>query len=143
MVEKKEFDVDQSLPYLIVRVGHVLSRGFAGQMETVGLSIRQFAILTEVKRADGIGSAELARAMGVTPQSAGEQVELMVEAGLLKRDAPRPGRKAGIHMTAKGKRKWGQALGVAAAYEEHLTGHLGEAGRARFRKGLEEMAHRV
>jgi DNA-binding MarR family transcriptional regulator len=143
MVEREKFSVEESLPYLIVRVGHVLSRGFAGQMETVGLSVRQFAILTEVHRTDGVGSAELARAMGVTPQSAGEQVELMVERGLLKRDAQCPGRKAGIHLTAKGRREFERALRVAAAYEEHLTAHLGAGGKARFAKGLEEMARRV
>ena len=143
MVEKKDFDVDESLPYLIVRVGHVLSRGFAGQMESVGLSARQFAILTEVTKVDGIGSAEMARAMGITPQSAGEQVELMVGRGLLKRDAARPGHKAGVHLTARGRKKIVQAIEIAAAYEERLIGHLGEAGRARFRKALEEMARRV
>lgn len=139
----RNFDVDKSLPYLIVRVGHVLSRGFAEQMDKVGLSTRQFAILTRVGAADGIGAAEMARAMGVTPQSTGEQLELMIEKGLLKRDPPRPGRKTGHHVTAKGRRKLAQAIRVAAAYEAHLTGRLDDADRERFAAALEEMARRV
>jgi DNA-binding MarR family transcriptional regulator len=140
---EKDFDVDESLPYLVVRVGHVLSRAFAGQMETVGLSTRQFAILTELERVDGIGSAELARAMGITPQSAGEQLEAMVAGGLVRRDAPRPGRKAGLHLTAKGRRKLAAAIRVAAAYEAQLTEHLRKADRASLAAGLEGMARRV
>ena len=142
MVER-DFDVDKSLPYLIVRVGHVLSRGFAEQMEKVGLSARQFAILTRVGAADGIGSAELARAMGVTPQSTGEQLELMIEKGLLKRDPPRPGRKSGLHLTAKGRRRLTEGGRVAAAYEAHLTELLDDGERERFAAGLTEMARRV
>jgi DNA-binding MarR family transcriptional regulator len=143
MVSREDFDADESLPYLIVRLGHQLSQAFGELMASVGLSARQFGMLGQVKKADGIGSAELARRMGITPQSAGEQVEIMVERGLLRRDPPRPGRKAGIHLTRKGRTTLGKAYALADGYNAQLTGHLGAKGLAQCKDGLEEMARRI
>ena len=46
----------------------------------------------------------------------------MVERGMLKRDEPRLGRKAGIHLTAKGGKtlpgRWRSPM-----YKAQLTGH--------------------
>jgi DNA-binding MarR family transcriptional regulator len=143
MVRREDFDADESLPYLIVRLGHQLSQAFGELMSSVGLSARQFGILSQVMKEDGIGSAELGRRIGVTPQSAGEQVETLVDRGLLKRDPPRPGRKAGIHLTRKGKTTLGKAFALADDYDAQLTGHFGSKGLAQTKAGLEEMLRRI
>lgn len=139
----EDFDADESLPYLIVRLGHQLSQAFGELMASVGLSARQFGMLGQVSKADGIGSAELARRMGITPQSAGEQVEIMVERGLLRRDPSGPGRKAGIHLTRKGRTTLGKAYALADEYDAQLTGHFGAKGLAQCIDGLQEMARRI
>jgi DNA-binding MarR family transcriptional regulator len=143
MVEREDFDADESLPYLIVRLGHQLSHSFGDLMGSVGLSARQFGMLGQVMKEDGVGSAELARRIGVTPQSAGEQVEILVERGLLKRDKPGSGRKAGIHLTAKGKKTFGKAVALADDYNAQLTGHMGSKGLARTKADLEELGRRI
>lgn len=143
MVEREEFDADESLPYLIVRLGHQLSQSFGELMGSVGLSARQFGILSHVAKEDGVGSAELARRMGVTPQSAGDQVEILVERGLLKRDKAGSGRKAGIHLTAKGKRAFGKAVALADDYNAQLTDHFGPKGLAKSKADLEELGRRI
>jgi DNA-binding MarR family transcriptional regulator len=139
--DSKDFDVDDCLPYLVVRVGHVVSRGFTDLMESTGLSVRQFGILTEVEKHDGIGSAEIGRKLSVTPQSVGEQIEILVDRRLLKRDPPRPGRKAGIHLTGRGRTVLAKATALAADYDARLTEHLGPH-TAEYKAGLEEMARR-
>jgi DNA-binding MarR family transcriptional regulator len=143
MVGPEELDADESLPYLIVRLGHQLSRSFGELMASVGLSARQFGMLSQVMKEDGVGSAELARRIGVTPQSAGEQVEILVERGLLRRDKAGSGRKAGIHLTAKGKRTFLKAAALADDYNAQLTGHLGTKRVARATADLEELGRRI
>jgi DNA-binding MarR family transcriptional regulator len=143
MVKREEFDADESLPYLIVRLGHQLSQSFNDLMGSVGLSARQFGILGQVTKDDGVGSAELARRMGVTPQSAGEQVEILLERGLLKRDTPGSGRKAGIHLTAEGRTTFAKAVALADDYNAQLTDHLGARGLARCKADLEELGRRI
>jgi DNA-binding MarR family transcriptional regulator len=143
MVREEKFDADESLPYLLVRLGHQLSRSFGELMASVGLSARQFGMLGQVMKEDGVGSAELARRVGVTPQSAGEQVEIMVERGLLKRDKAGSGRKAGIHMTAKGRKTFLEAVALADAYNAKLTDHFGAKGLARCKADLEELGRRI
>ena len=143
MVGPEDFDADESLPYLIVRLGHHLSQSFGELMESVGLSARQFGILGQVMKEDGVGSAELARRIGVTPQSAGEQVEILADRGLLKRDKAGSGRKAGIHLTAKGRRTFLKAVALADAYNAQLTAHLGAKGLARCKADLEELGRRI
>jgi DNA-binding MarR family transcriptional regulator len=96
-----------------------------------------------VMKEDGVGSAELARRIGVTPQSAGDQVDILVELGLLKRDKPGSGRKAGIHLTAKGKKSFGKAVALADDYNAQLTGHMGSKGLARTKADLEELGRRI
>ena len=143
MVEEEKFDADESLPYLVVRLGHQLSQAFGELMGSVGLSARQFGILGQVMKQDGMGSAELARRFGVTPQSAGEQVEILVGRGLLKRDKAGSGRKAGIHLTAKGRATFLNAVALADDYNAQLTAHLGSKGLARVKADLEELGRRI
>jgi DNA-binding MarR family transcriptional regulator len=143
MADQEKFDPDESLPYLIVRLGHQLSQSFGELMGSVGLSARQFGILGQVMKEDGVGSAQLARRFGVTPQSAGDQVEILVDRGLLKRDKPGPGRKAGIHLTAKGRKTFLEAVALADAYNAKLTGHIGAKGLARCKADLEELGRQI
>src|ERR1700761_6037777 len=143
MVIHEEFDADESLPYLIVRLGHQLSQSFGELMGSVGLSARQFGIMSQVMKEDGVGSAEIARPIGVTPQSAGDQVEILVDRGLLKRDKPGSGRKAGVHLTAKGKKTFLKAAGLADAYNTKLTGHFGAKRLAGCKADLEELGRQI
>ncbi len=80
----------------------------------------------------------------MTPQSAGEQVEILVERGpaetrhaaLRPQSRHPPDRQGQDDASAK-------ATALAADYNAHLTGHLGADGLAEDKADLEEMARRI
>jgi DNA-binding MarR family transcriptional regulator len=81
------FDPQNVLPYAIVRVGERL---FQSLMAKEGLSVRQFGILAQFAATDAMTSAEVARRLGVAPQSVAPQIDALDEHGLLSR-TPIPG----------------------------------------------------
>lgn len=138
------FALDEVLGYLLGRVAHVLEHGFTDLMAAEGLTVRQFGILNHVARDPGIGSAEIARRLEITPQSMGDQVETLRRHGLLVRDPdPGPGRKIGVHLTEEGAAVLSRARRLAAAYERHTTGHLSAAERTRLAGDLREILRRA
>ncbi len=74
-----------------MQANHVVARGFTAVFAEVGLTPVQFGVLAVVHDTPGPTLAELARAVMVRPQSAGEVVEVLERRGLVRRDGP-PGR---------------------------------------------------
>jgi DNA-binding MarR family transcriptional regulator len=144
MADERSFPLDEVLGYLIVRVAHVLEHGFTELMAEEGITVRQFGILVHAAQADGLGSAELARRLDVTPQSMGDQVETLCRRGLLQRDPdPGPGRRIGIHLTPEGRTVLGRAGALAGRYEEQTMGHLDPAQRTRLAGDLRDILARA
>ena len=144
MPDERRFELDEVLGYLLVRVAHALEHGFTELMAEEGITVRQFGILAHVRRADGLGAAELARRLEVTPQSMGDQIETLCRRGLLVRDPdPGPGRRIGIHLTPAGEAVLARAGALAGRYEEQTMGHLDPAGRARLAEDLRGVLDRA
>lgn len=57
----------------------------SGLLRTLGLTYPQLAMLMMVAARPGQSGADLARQLGVTPQSAGEMISLLLRRGLLER----------------------------------------------------------
>lgn len=144
MPDENRFPLDEVLGYLVVRVAHALEHGFTELMGEEGITVRQFGILAHAAGADGLGAAELARRLEVTPQSMGGQVETLCRRGLLRRDPdPGPGRRIAVHITPEGRSVLGRAGALAGRYEEQTMGHLDADERRRLAGELREVLRRA
>jgi DNA-binding MarR family transcriptional regulator len=104
------------------------------------LTPTQFHILLRLNRSKGLSSAELARAIGVRPQSIVDIIRPLERAGLIKRrEAPEHRRILRISLSATGKRLLARAVPVAAQLEKDLLGNLSVAEIMRLRKGLTKL----
>jgi DNA-binding MarR family transcriptional regulator len=139
-----DFDLENVIGYQVVRVGEAAERAFTRLMASLGLQVRQFGILVHVAQEDGLPQAALARRLGVTAQSVGPHVEVLVERGLLQRDRPAGrGHPAAVHLTDAGRALLREAAGRAREMERSTTEHLGPGGRARMLADLHGMLERL
>ncbi|PPH27242.1 hypothetical protein C5C37_14295 [Rathayibacter sp. AY1F9] len=123
-------DVDAIAAWTVIRAARDLARRVGDALAPVGLSPVEFGVLAQLSAADGLTQADLARAVGVRPQSMTALVAGLAERGLLDRGAERGrGRHSRIALTPAGRDL------LAAAYP------LVRAGNAWF--GGEERADAV
>jgi DNA-binding MarR family transcriptional regulator len=142
--EPPAFDLQDVLPYAIVRVGEQLERRFQALMAEEGLSVRQFGILAQFATTDAMTSAEVARRLGVTPQSVAPQIDALDAQGLLSRTPiPGRGRPVELRLTAKGRTTVRRVLGVAIAEQERLTSHMTATQRDTLMAHIAEIGRRA
>lgn len=79
--------------YRLIQVAEMLRRRFDESLRPHGLTARQFSVLAVLRARPGVTSAELARAVLMTPQSMGALVDQLERAGLVQ---PRPRRGKGV-----------------------------------------------
>nr|WP_252727997.1 MarR family transcriptional regulator [Curtobacterium sp. WW7] len=85
-------------------------------MDPLGLTPVEFGVLVQLAAADGLSQADLARAVGVRPQSMTPLVSGLDDRGLLDRGAERGrGRLSRIRLTAAGRDLLGRAYPVVRA----------------------------
>jgi DNA-binding MarR family transcriptional regulator len=104
------------------------------------LTPTQFLLLYRLQESPGISSAELARAIGVRPQSIVDLIGPLERAGLIKRrEAPEHRRILRITLTAAGKRLLGQAIPIARQLEAELLSTLNAQEAALLHGGLTKL----
>jgi len=104
------------------------------------LTPTQFLLLYRVQESAGASSAELARAIGVRPQSIVDLIGPLEREGLIKRrEAPEHRRILRITLTAAGKRLLAQAIPVARQLEEELLSNLSPQEAAQLQGGLTKL----
>ena len=104
------------------------------------LTPTQFLLLYRVQESAGASSAELARAVGVRPQSIVDLIGPLEREGLIKRrEAPEHRRILRITLTAAGKRLLAQAIPVARQLEEELLSNLSPQEAAQLQGGLTKL----
>jgi DNA-binding MarR family transcriptional regulator len=104
------------------------------------LTPTQFLLLHRLQESTGVSSAELARAIGVRPQSIVDLIGPLEQEGLIKRrEAPEHRRILRITLSAAGKRLLAQALPVARQLEEELLRNLNTQETAHLRGGLTKL----
>jgi DNA-binding MarR family transcriptional regulator len=101
------------------------------------LTPTQFLLLYRLQESTGVSSAELARTLGVRPQSIVDLIGPLEREGLIKRrEDPEHRRILRITLTAAGKRLLAQAIPVARQLEEELLANLNAEEAALLHGGL-------
>jgi DNA-binding MarR family transcriptional regulator len=94
---------DEPLGYLLNRVYSSFRSQVTVKLATRGLAFPQYLCMRMLSRAAGASNAELARALGVSPQATNVLVRELIERGLLERPPTvLYGRGRPITLTAKG-----------------------------------------
>lgn len=109
-----------------------------------GLTPSQYFILLLVTTGEATSSAELARSMGVLPQSMTELISPLEQKGAIaKRPDPANNRILRIRLTAAGERLFARATEIAIRFEEELLGGIDDRELQRLNQALDELTRRA
>jgi DNA-binding MarR family transcriptional regulator len=137
MCDSDSSAVKESTVYLLKRAELAVRGCVEVALAPFGLTPTQFLVLVRLKHSEGLSSAELARAIGVRPQSITDLVGPLERDGLItRREAPEHRRILRISLSAAGEQLLAQAAPVAQRLEKELLGDLDGAGLTRLRQGL-------
>ncbi len=104
------------------------------------LTPTQFLLLFRLNESRDVSSADLARTIGVRPQSIVDLIGPLEREGLIKRrEAPEHRRILRIRLSAAGERLLEQAIPVARQLEVELLSSLTPSEIANLRKGLTKL----
>ena len=93
---------DESLGILTRRFFYAMRTLAEETLAPTGFSMPQFGVMMGLKRRPGQSAADLARRAFVTPQTMGELLAALEQAGLIRR-SPAEGRKIAIKLTKRGE----------------------------------------
>lgn len=120
-------DVDSIAAWTVIRAARELARRLAMELAPLQLTPVEFGVLVQLAAEDGLSQADLARAVGVRPQSMTALVAALADRALIDRGADRGrGRHSRITLTDDGREL------LAAAYPVVLASNSwfgGDAGR--------------
>ncbi len=125
-------DQDDFLGYSVVRLAHVLQRRFERVLAKERLTARQFGALSILAGSPASASAEIARAILITPHSMSSLIAALDERGLVERDRGAVnGARAGVRITAAGHATLRRAYAVVRREDERLASMIGRERLAR------------
>lgn len=126
--------------WTLVQTAHLAGRRFHEVFTSQGLSAHQFGILVHLTSEPGGSQAALARAILVTPQSIGEILVQMQNAGLVRRTpAARRGTANRVELTVAGRTVLAATFPLVAAINTPEALGLDEAET----RTLNDLLHRV
>jgi DNA-binding MarR family transcriptional regulator len=109
-------DVDGIAAWTVIRAARELARMLATELAPMGLSPVEFGVLAQLAAAEGLNQADLARAVGVRPQSMTALVAGLAERALVDRGPDRGrGRHSRITLTDDGRELLAVAYPVVLA----------------------------
>lgn len=109
-------DVDAVAAWTVIRAGRELARRLATELAPMELTPVEFGVLVQLATAEELSQAELARAVGVRPQSMTALVGALGARGLLVRGAePGRGRLSRLTLTPAGRELLSRAFPVVLA----------------------------
>lgn len=109
-------DIDAVAAWTVIRAARELARRLAVEIEHLQLSPVEFGVLAQLAAAEGLTQADLARAVGVRPQSMTTLVAGLAGRGLIDLGAERGrGRRSEIVLTREGRRVLARAYPVVLA----------------------------
>ena len=113
--------------YAVVRLAHLLEARMDKALRSeASLSVRQFSILAQLAHRPSIGSAELARAVLVTPQSMGSLIDTLEQRGLVvRRRQGGRGTRLALSLTESGEAALSAGYRVADRLREAERATLG------------------
>ncbi|WP_420368911.1 MarR family winged helix-turn-helix transcriptional regulator [Curtobacterium sp. L1-20] len=96
-------DIDTIAAWTVIRAARELARRLAVELGPLDLSPVEFGVLVQLAAADGLSQADLARAVGIRPQSMTTLVAALHGRGLVDRGTERGrGRASRITLTTAG-----------------------------------------
>ncbi len=138
-VSQKKSD-SQGLVYLLKSTELAVRSCAEVALTPFGLTPALFLMLFRLKESDGISSAELARTIGVRPQSIVDLIRPLERAKFIRRRrAPEHRRILRISLTAAGERLLEQVIPVARQLEEELFASLTPQEVTQLRDGLTKL----
>ena len=109
-------DVDGIAVWTVIRAARELARRLADDLAPLGLRPVEFGVLAQLATADGLSQADLARAVGVRPQSMTSLLTGLTDRSLVDRGAgPGRGRHSRLGLTQAGRALLTDAWPVAVA----------------------------
>lgn len=109
-------------------------------LREVDLTPNQLLVLSLLDLRRATSSAELARAMGILPQSVTELVAPLERSGLLKRTPDAANRRIlRIELTAAGRRLYARATEIAMRVEQDMLEGFTAAGIERLNRALQTL----
>ena len=110
----------------------------------VALTPSQYFILFLVKTGEASSSAELARAMGMLPQSMTELIGPLEQRGsIVRRPDPTNARILRIALTADGERLFARGTDIAMRLEHELLGDFDERELARLNRAFTKLTEKA
>jgi DNA-binding MarR family transcriptional regulator len=125
------------LGYLLVQAHHAFATAMDDALREAKLSRPQFGTLSVVVAEPGLSSADLARAVMVTPQAVNLLVTGLEQEGLVERRAhPTHGRILQIYPTEEGERRVRATYPIVTDLEDRIAEGLSERQLASIKRWL-------
>ena len=130
--------------YLLRQTIHAFDSAMERGLRTYGLTSPQFGALFVLAAEPGLSAADLARAMGTSPQAANVLVAGMTESGLVERTPhPTHGRILEIYPTDEGTQRFDAALPFIRRLEASMSKSLDKTELTIVKRWLVESARAV
>ncbi|MET0325097.1 MAG: MarR family winged helix-turn-helix transcriptional regulator [Ilumatobacteraceae bacterium] len=124
-----------SAAYLMIKAGHYLGQGFESALAALGISAREFLVLTFVRAADGLSQQELSARLGLDPTIVVGLVDGLEERDLMsRRRDPADRRRNVLSVTSAGEDLQADAVAAAARAEAEFLAPLDADQRQELRR---------
>ena len=126
-----------SAAYLMIKAGHYLGQGFEAALADLGITAREFLVLTFVRAADGLSQQELSARLGLDPTIVVGLVDGLEDRDLMsRRRDPADRRRNVLSATPAGEDLLAEAVAAAARAEADFLGPLDPDQREELRRWL-------
>lgn len=107
--------------WLLVQAGHVVGHRFRQALADCGVTPTQFGVLLELDLHPGLGNAEIARVVMVTPQSMSDLLNSLTELDLIDRTSVGRGRRIPTELTVAGRRLLQRCQAAVSGVQDSLA----------------------
>jgi DNA-binding MarR family transcriptional regulator len=122
-------DIDGIAAWSVIRAARELARRLGEELAPLDLTTIEFGALVQLAASPEMNQADLARAVGIRPQSMTTLVAGLEARGLLERGAaPGRGRRSRLRLTPTGEELLGRAYPLVAASNTWFGGDDAESG---------------
>ncbi len=133
----KTFDLETSPGHLLRRAQQFANDLYTNEVESSGLTQRQFAVLFAVDQREGVSQTALVRATGIDRSTLADMIVRMQNKDLLARKRTDEDQRANsVRITSAGRRALRQAMPAVLRSEQRILDALPARMRADFIRAL-------
>jgi DNA-binding MarR family transcriptional regulator len=126
--------------YRVLRLHQLVGARIESALESVAMTAHQYTVLSLIRRHAPVSSAEIARKLGITAQSAGESIKsLEVRDLVVRKLLPEDRRSHALGVTPQGRRALTRADKLVLAAEDDFFAHLSTAERSAFEDTIQRL----